>query len=390
MQDQQQLWGVLFCHGLAPTALSPLLRDAVCTLVHMATQRLFLLKARNETAYLQRVQGCRERLAEAQISLREPGQLLLQSQEWLALFNVQGMALLKNGIAYSTGQTPAEFELHEIGAWLSKHHKGNGVWCTQNIAGTSLSAACSPRDICGLLAVPLPVDVVPQNWLLLFRTAADLEEKQSPPWLPHELQAAQDIGTDLRVTILLKAISRLNDRLTKANRHLEEVASTDALTHVWNRYRIEQEIERSIELAAQLNRPSALLLLDVDFFKRINDTHGHEAGDAVLVTLAATITQTLRETDDLGRWGGEEFVILASGCNLTDGGALAERVRQAVAAADFGPVGQVTISVGVSQWQPGDNRKSLVERADKAMYGAKEEGRNRVKTEQAIFNSTDS
>lgn len=417
MQDQQQLWGLLACHGLEPAPLSPLVRDEVCTLVHMATQRLFLLKARAETAYLQRVHDSRERLAEAQMNFQDPGLLLLQSQEWLELFNACGLALLKNGAAYSIGQALPQAELLKIGNWLSEHHHGTGVWSSQHLAATPLATRCHLGEVCGLLAVPLPVDTVQPNWLLLFRGErlksyrwagrlqaqshfaqgryqvsakrsfdawVELVREQSDPWLPHEQKAAQDIGDDLRVTILMRAISTLNERLTKANRSLEELASTDALTQVWNRYRIEQAIERDIQLGEQFGQPSVLLLLDVDFFKSINDQYGHEAGDAVLVTLAATIRRTLRETDSLGRWGGEEFLILASGCSLAQGEALAERIRSAVSAMQFEPAGTVTLSIGVSQWQPGDQRGQWVDRADQAMYAAKQNGRNRVVTEAAL------
>ncbi|GGB37874.1 hypothetical protein GCM10011502_08890 [Oceanisphaera marina] len=417
MQDQQHLWGLLACHGLEPAPLSPLVRDEVCTLVHMATQRLFLLKARAETLYLQRVHDCRERLAEAQMNLLDPGLLLLQSQEWLELFNASGLALLKNGAAYSIGQALPQAELLKIGAWLSQHHNSTGVWSSQHLAGTPLAAACDLGEVCGLLAVPLPVDAIPQNWLLLLRGErlksyrwagwlqaqsyydqgryqlsakrsfdawVELVRDQSEPWLPHEQKAAQDIGDDLRVTILMRAISTLNERLTKANRSLEELACTDALTQVWNRYRIEQAIERDIQLGEQLGQPSVLLLLDVDFFKSINDQYGHEVGDAVLVTLADILRHSLRETDSLGRWGGEEFVILASGCSLSDGQALAERIRTAVSDMQFDQAGTVTLSIGVSQWQPGDQRSQWVDRADQAMYAAKQGGRNRVVIEAAL------
>ncbi|WP_298722586.1 sensor domain-containing diguanylate cyclase [uncultured Oceanisphaera sp.] len=415
IQGDSGLWGLLACHGLAPTSLSPLVRDAVYTLVQMTTQRLFLLKSRDETAYLRRVQECRELLGEAQTGFQEPGELLQhRSKEWLDVFNAGGVALIHNGRICSSGQVPSKDELSRVGAWLNAHHQGSGVWCSQHLASTPLSDVCGRPEYAGLLAVPLPVDAKQRDWLLLFRAerlksyrwAGRLEamsqmedgqrilspqrsfetwveevHEQSDPWLPREQRAALDIGEDVTVAILVKAISDLNNRLTQVNRRLEGIATTDALTRVWNRYRIEQAIETDIGLAVRLGQPLALLMLDVDFFKRINDRHGHETGDAVLATLAEVITRTLRDNDCLGRWGGEEFVILASGCGLDDGKALAERIRQAVGATDFGAAGRVTISLGVSQWRPGDDRKSLVERADTAMYAAKQTGRNRVMTE---------
>ena len=416
--NDNNLWGLLACHGLTPRPLSPLVRDAVYTLVQMATQRLFLLKSRDETAYLRRVQDSRELLAEAQTGFQEPLDLLQhRSKEWLDLFNACGVALIHNGQVCSSGQVPPKDELSRVGAWLNTHHQGSGVWCSQHLADTSLAEECGLAECCGLLAAPLPVDAKQRDWLLLFRAerlksyrwAGRLEalshiengqqtlspkrsfetwveevREQSDPWLPREQRAVLDIGEDVTVAILVKAISDLNGRLTQVNRRLEGIANTDALTQVGNRYRIEKAIETDIGLAMHLGQPSALLLLDVDFFKRINDRYGHETGDAVLVTLAEIITNTLRDSDYLGRWGGEEFVILASGCGLEDGKILAERVRKAVDATDFGSVGKVTISMGVSQWRPGDTSNTLVDRADRAMYAAKQAGRNRVMTEDDL------
>ncbi|OIN04368.1 hypothetical protein BFR47_06940 [Oceanisphaera psychrotolerans] len=414
----QDLWGLLACHGLEPLALSPLVRDAVYTLVHMATQRLFLLQARDETAYLRRVQDCRELLADDQLGFQDPLELLQRrGQEWLTLFSASGVALLHHGQAYSTGLVPENNALLRTGRWLNTHHQGCGIWCSQHLAGTPLATEVELTGYGGLLAVPLPLEAAQRGWLLLFRverlknyrwagrldalshfengqrllsplrsfeTWVEEVQEQSEPWLLREQRAALDIGEDVTVAILVKAISDLNARLTQVNRRLEGIATTDALTQIWNRYRIEQAIEHDISLAVRVGRPSALLLLDVDFFKRINDHHGHEAGDAVLVTLAAVINQTLRDSDYLGRWGGEEFVILASGCSLADARTLAERIRQAVGATDFGSVGTVTLSIGVSLWRPGDSRKSLVTRADMAMYAAKQAGRNRVMTEEDL------
>jgi len=119
------------------------------------------------------------------------------------------------------------------------------------------------------------------------------------------------------------------------------------------------------------------LLFDIDHFKQFNDQHGHEAGDRVLKTLATTVESCLRAGDRFGRWGGEEFLIL-TGIDPKGAELLAERLRRKVEEIDLGDLGQVTISIGVASYHPGDNRKQLVARADQAMYQAKSEGRNRV------------
>ncbi|MGO5000249.1 diguanylate cyclase domain-containing protein [Oceanisphaera sp. W20_SRM_FM3] len=422
IKGKHGLWGLLACHGLAAKPLSPLIRDAIYNLVQMGTQRLFLLKAQAETAYLQRVHDCRDLLVKDQLKFYDPLTLLeQQSHAWLSLFSACGVALVYNQQAFSKGGVPNNYVLLAIASWLNGNHHHSGAWVSQQLAShplavdLKLDAHTDLADCCGLLAVPLALPMCGERgWLLLFRPerlinyqwAGRLEaessmahgkrilspkrsfeiwqqqiQDQSETWLAREQRAAIDIGENITMSILVKSISDLNGNLTHANRQLEHIATTDALTRVWNRYRIEQALNEGIQHAADSVQPLSLLLLDVDFFKRINDQHGHEAGDRVLINLAQVITRSLRDSDCLGRWGGEEFIVMAQHCHLEHGKSLAERIRQAVLSADFGDVGPVTLSIGVSSWRCGDTRSSLVERADQAMYAAKQAGRNCVRAE---------
>ncbi|HET8806868.1 MAG TPA: GGDEF domain-containing protein, partial [Methylophaga sp.] len=183
---------------------------------------------------------------------------------------------------------------------------------------------------------------------------------------------------DLTVAINVNEISQLNKRLHHANDQLKEIAHTDSLTQVWNRYRIEQAIDAELSAAERYDRPCSILLFDVDHFKHVNDEHGHEVGDIVLKRLTSEVEKQLRATDFLGRWGGEEFIVLASNNMLEEAGNLAERLRKHIASINFTDVGKVTISIGVAQWRTGESRRYMLERADKAMYQAKQSGRNRV------------
>jgi len=150
------------------------------------------------------------------------------------------------------------------------------------------------------------------------------------------------------------------------------------LTQVWNRYRIEQAVDAELSAAERYQRPCSVLLFDVDHFKQVNDRYGHKSGDIVLKRLATEVHGQLRGTDFLGRWGGEEFIVLASNNSLEEAGNLAERLRKHIANVSFPEVGEVTISIGVAQWQSGESRRGLLDRADKAMYQAKQNGRNLV------------
>ena len=121
-------------------------------------------------------------------------------------------------------------------------------------------------------------------------------------------------------------------------------------------------------------------MLDVDRFKSINDSHGHQVGDIVLIAVAAVLQRNIRKADLLGRWGGEEFLLV---CNstLAEAAGLAEKLRIALQRHSVDPVGPVTASFGVSTYRPGDTSQTLVGRADAALYAAKATGRNKVTVE---------
>ena len=161
-------------------------------------------------------------------------------------------------------------------------------------------------------------------------------------------------------------------------KHLRELAHTDMLTGTMNRYSIEHQVQMALVNAQRYEQPLSLLLFDIDHFKRVNDTLGHEVGDQVLKRLVNCVEDKLREGDQLGRWGGEEFLVLVPNTHSQDTMVLAERLRGAIEATDFELEQAITVSIGVAEWRLEDSLKSLVERADRAMYKAKHSGRNRV------------
>ncbi len=123
-----------------------------------------------------------------------------------------------------------------------------------------------------------------------------------------------------------------------------------------------------------------IIILDVDHFKEVNDTHGHHVGDQVLVDMADLLKSNVRTTDTLGRWGGEEFLIICPEADEAGTANLAENLRNAIASHKFPVVQSKTASFGVTIHQQGESIKSVIARADKALYVAKNSGRNRVKT----------
>jgi diguanylate cyclase (GGDEF)-like protein len=182
--------------------------------------------------------------------------------------------------------------------------------------------------------------------------------------------------------LLLRTVA---DQVTVAVNHarlfaqVQRQAMTDGLTGCHNRRAFEGQVERDLHMATRLNHPLALILLDIDKFKSVNDTYGHDAGDIVLRTLANTLREELRRVDTAARLGGEEFAILLPQADLVGALAVAERIRQKVECMEIPKVGRVTASFGVATFPfHGSQRDQLVDTADRALYLAKQTGRNRV------------
>lgn len=166
-----------------------------------------------------------------------------------------------------------------------------------------------------------------------------------------------------------------------ADDRLKEMANTDALTGVYNRRRFNEVMLAELARAKRYGTALALIIFDVDHFKRINDTFGHPAGDQVLLSLALLVSSNIRDTDIFARWGGEEFAILDTNGDTHYPGILAEKLRKLIEAYPFAEVGKVTCSFGVTQYRAGDDQESIFKRTDSNLYRAKESGRNRVEFE---------
>ncbi|MFY0991288.1 PAS domain-containing protein [Halomonas sp. C05BenzN] len=159
---------------------------------------------------------------------------------------------------------------------------------------------------------------------------------------------------------------------------LEYLALYDPLTETANRRHIEPLMEHEARRASRYGNPCSLVMLDLDHFKSVNDTFGHDLGDEILRRVVATLEERLRDTDVLGRWGGEEFIVLLPDTNGDHAKEVAEQLRLRVERTEMPKAGRVTISLGVSEYHPEESIKDWVKRADDAMYSAKKAGRNRV------------
>ncbi len=158
----------------------------------------------------------------------------------------------------------------------------------------------------------------------------------------------------------------------------ERSSKEDPLTGCLNRAGFSGVLLREQEELNRKGNPVSFMIFDIDHFKNINDTYGHLVGDEVLVNLAKLVQSMIRNTDSLVRWGGEEFVILSDDTSIQNAAFLAEKLRKAIESATLITQQQVTCSFGVTEMVPGEDPKSLIARADKALYSSKEGGRNRV------------
>ena len=160
--------------------------------------------------------------------------------------------------------------------------------------------------------------------------------------------------------------------------HLEKISRLDPLTGICNRNVFNETIRGEIEASKRYSTPFSLLILDIDFFKQINDTYGHDTGDRVLKELSNLIGRLVRKTDVLCRIGGEEFAIVLTRTDAKRAPRVGEKIRQEVENGDFNLNSNITISIGIATYQNGDTQESLFKRADEALYHSKENGRNRV------------
>src|SRR5438552_2326975 len=199
--------------------------------------------------------------------------------------------------------------------------------------------------------------------------------------------AASDLSVELPTGVggevgdLMRVFNNMVVRLREreAEGELERLSVTDALTGLWNRRHLMGTLANEVQRSRRLRRTFSVLLADVDHFKQYNDTHGHLAGDAVLVKVAEIFRKMTRSVDSVARYGGEEFVVMLIEAPIAIAATVAERIRARVAGEAF-PGGKMSVSIGAAEYPAhGDTPEELIASADAAMYRAKSEGRDRVK-----------
>jgi diguanylate cyclase (GGDEF)-like protein len=177
------------------------------------------------------------------------------------------------------------------------------------------------------------------------------------------------------VAIFLVALYNYN----KNQKKLEELSTTDYLTKLYNRLKFMEFAEYELIKNIRYRTPFTILILDIDYFKKINDEYGHNEGDAVLVKMATVLKELMRKTDIVARWGGEEFICILTNTERQNAMIVAEKIRKKVEESDFGNIGKVTVSMGIYEKKDEDVKiEEIIDNADSALYMAKGTGRNKV------------
>lgn len=182
------------------------------------------------------------------------------------------------------------------------------------------------------------------------------------------------------IKLIEKELEKKNSLLVEANQILREKSVTDSLTNLYNHQFIFNALQKILEQAERYGEKVTIMMADIDHFKRVNDIYGHQTGDQVIISVAQNISENIRRTDLLGRYGGEEYLIVLPRTSLEDGVIVAEKIRQQIENESFTIHGlKVTISIGVAEYK-GEKVTALVNKADECLYKAKRRGRNRIET----------
>ena len=177
---------------------------------------------------------------------------------------------------------------------------------------------------------------------------------------------------------LFSDLNTLKNELELKNIELSKLAITDQLTGIYNRLKLDEVLQNEAARYSRSNNSFGLIIMDIDHFKKINDTYGHPAGDRILMTIAQLMQSNTRNTDIIGRWGGEEFLIICPESDEAGIGNLAEKLRKAIESHNFPEAGKYTASFGATLYRETDNIETFIKRTDEALYLAKNRGRNNV------------
>lgn len=247
-----------------------------------------------------------------------------------------------------------------------------------NVVGTTLSTVLLGDTGLYWVFVAISINFF-LSWSTSFVAVLNILMLLAVMQLSNSITSSVTLWTFLSTGSLLTLLSAIVSRQYRIqNERLQHLATVDPLTGAFNRRNMEHDLQMAVEEFGRNRTPMALLLFDLDHFKVINDHHGHDKGDEVLVQFADLVSGSTRKVDRFFRYGGEEFLLLVKGIGYSEAHALAEKIRHGTENALTTSFGKVTVSAGIAGLRVGESYEKWLGRADEALYRAKREGRNRV------------
>lgn len=204
-----------------------------------------------------------------------------------------------------------------------------------------------------------------------------INRKKSSELYYEQLTITPIMDSDGEIQNFVSTSEDITERI-KMEEKLKQLATIDSLTGIYNRHRTNENIDLELSKASRYGDIFSLAMMDIDHFKSVNDTYGHDVGDSVLQELSSLISNLIRTTDSFGRWGGEEFMLLLPHTNKEQSLILTQKLINVVASHQFKHIEQITISVGVTLYTKDDEKPTILKRVDEALYEAKKSGRNRI------------
>lgn len=271
-------------------------------------------------------------------------------------------------LAFVTDYPAAMYHLHRQGAY-DKFYVGQTLYTKKlRIAVRKDNDELLKFIETGMKQIPpQEFDRITQKWI----QAVTL----TPDWL---LPAAVTCFGGIAGGFVFLYIFALRRQVAARTRELLKISQTDMLTGLYNRRQIDTILHQEFERFKRYKQPLTLILVDIDNFKKINDIFGHTVGDEVLISFAEIISSSTRNTDFIGRWGGEEFIVICPQTTSCAGVIIAEKLRSCIETSEFNTIGSCTASFGVTEINEDDDFISIFNRCDTALYRSKNDGRNRV------------
>ena len=215
----------------------------------------------------------------------------------------------------------------------------------------------------------LPVVDKEQNSVKIFGISREFTQLKN---IQNELKKLNEI-LEVKVQERTKELANALDKM-------KELSITDKLTGLFNRLKLDSVLEENIKISKRYDKTFGVILMDIDFFKNVNDTYGHQLGDTVLMEFAGNLKSAVRESDTVGRWGGEEFLVICPNTDLEGTNTLANNIKQTIKNYEFSAMKHISASFGITTYKAGDNFYDLLKRTDDALYEAKNNGRDSIVT----------